>query len=832
MWPKISWRLLKHELRRGELTIMAAAVALAVTAVLSLSVFSERLQLGLLDRSSEFLAADRVLRARGAEIPTDWLDRAEQENVAWARRVTFNSMAFTNGEMTLVDVKSVSDGYPLRGHLEVASAPYMDGDRIDSLPQAGEVWVQGSLFQALALDIGSVLEIGDAEFTVTHVLSHQPDSGFNVFADSPTVLIHIDELERTGLIQPGSRVNYNYLFAGDPSDIQRYETWLLPQLDDVTQRWTSIQDGDSPLSAALNRAERFMLLASLLGVVLAATAVAVAAQRYAQRNFDAVAIMKTLGGRTPQITRIFTLHLLLLTGVSIVLGLILGNVLQYGVIWWVSEQLGYALPSGGSGPYVLAVATGLLCALMFSLYPLLRLLKIPPLRVLRRDIVAQGLGKWLHWLIAGSTIFLLMVIYSGSLMLSVALFAGGVVAMLLLLAISRLFIRASRSAGMQAGSSWRLAMAGLQRRAAQNSMQMLSFSIAIMLFLLVLALRNELLDDWQNQLPEDAPNYFVVNVAPHQVAPMQEMFAAESIQATELYPIVPGRLVAINGTMVRDAVTKEERDESEFREGFGRELQLTWQADLPAENRILQGEWFSPGKAGVSVESQVAERINVRVGDELTFRVAADEFTVPITNIREVDWNTMQPNFYMVFSPDLLEGMPATYIASFHLPPERRVELYRLFRDFPQASLIDVEDILTQIRDVIGHVSLAITFVMVLVIFAGALVLVAQVQASLDERRQELVILRTLGARSSLLSRAVSYEFVVLGALAGLIATIAMEVAVYALQTQVFNMQPTFHWRFWLLGPSVGAVIVAALGWSVCYRLLQHQTGALIRRLQ
>lgn len=831
MWHRISWRLLKHELRRGELTIMAAAVALAVTAVLSLSVFSERLQLGLMERGAEFLAADRVLRSRGAEIPQEWLTRAEAEEVAWARRTTFNSMAFANGELALVDVKAVSDGYPLRGNLEIANAPFTDGEVTRNLPGPGETWVQGSLFQQLNLTLGDALEVGDSVFTVTQVLSSEPDAGFSVFADSPTVLIHYSELAATGLIQPGSRVNYNYLFAGEAANLRRFEAWLVPQLDSVGQRWQNIQDGDSPLSAALERAERFMLLASLLGVVLAATAVAVAAQRYAQRNFDAVAVMKTLGGSKQQVGRIFTLHLLLLTSVSIAIGLLVGMLLQAGVATWVSGALGYELPSAGVGPYWLAIATGLLCALMFSLYPLLRLLKVPPLRVLRRDLDASGLSRWLHWLLSGGTIFALMVLYSGSYLLSLALFAGGLLAMLLLLGISRVFIRASRQAGMQAGSSWRLAMAGLQRRARENSMQMLSFAVAVMLFLLVLALRNELLEDWRGQLPDDAPNFFVVNVASHQAEPMQAMFAREGLTATELYPIIPGRLTAVNGVPVRDEVSKYERDDSEYREGFGRELQLTWQRDLPAENIIRQGEWFKPGEAAVSIEAQVAERMSIYLGDELSFRVGGDEFTVPVTSIREVNWNTMQPNFFMVFSPELINNMPATYIASFHLPSERRSELYTLFRDFPQASLIDVEDIISQVRDVIGHVSLAITFVMVLVIGAGGLVLVAQVQASLEERQQELVILRTLGARSSLLTRAVTYEFLVLGALAGLIATIAMELSIYVLQTQVFNMAATIHWRFWVLGPALGAGIVALLGWSVCWRLLRQQTGNLIRQL-
>lgn len=831
MWHKISWRLLRHELRRGELTIMAAAVALAVCAVLSLSLFSERLQNGLLERSAEFLAADRVLRSRD-DIDPRWLEQAQAQNLQVVRRTGFNSMAFTNGELALVDIKAVSDGFPLRGALEIADEPFAEGRVTDRLPVSGEAWVASQLFQRLQLSVGDTLEVGNAEFTVTQVLTYEPDSGLNVFTDSPNVLINYVDLDATGLIQPGSRVNHHYLFAGEPVDIERFERWLLPQLDDVTQSWRSITDGDTPLASSLHRAQQFMLLASLLGVVLAATAVAVAAQRYCQRNYDAVAIMKTLGGSKATVRRIFILHLLLLTSVSIVIGIALGYGLQAAVSAFVAYYLEISLPSAGAQPYALAIGTGLLCALMFSLYPLLRLIRVPPLRVLQRDLEQSAWRSWLQWLIGGGTIFLLMVIYSSDWFLSTALFAGGTLAVLVLLGISRLFIRVSRRAGMQAGSSWRLAMAGLQRRARQNSVQMISFATAIMLFLLVLALRNELLADWQNQLPDDAPNYFVVNVAADQVEPMQQMFAEESVAATDLYPIVPGRLVAINDELVRDAVSKEERDSSEFREGFGRELQLTWRDSLPPHNRLREGSWYAADSEGeVSVESQVADRLGLRLGDELRFSVGGSEFTVPVTSIREVDWNTMQPNFFMIFDPQSLQTSSATYIASFYLEPERKADLFNLFRDFPQASLIDVDTVIAQIREVIAQVTLAITFVLVLVVLAGALVLMAQVQATMEEREKELVILRTLGASSKLLSRAVVYEFAILGALAGLIAAIAMELSVYLLQTQVFAMQPSIHWRFWLLGPLLGGVLVGGLGRIVCARLLGKNTAGLIRRL-
>ena len=833
MWHKISFRLLKQELRRGELTIMALAIILSVTAVLSLSVFSDRLQAGLTERSSEFLAADRVLSSR-RDIPADWLEQAGQMNVKTAWKVVFNSMAFAGENMTLVDVKAVSDGYPLRGELEIADQPFGQGYVAEGLPAEGEAWVASQLFQALQLDIGDDIEVGNSSFKVTKVVTYEPDVGFSVFTDSPNVIIRHSQLEETGLIQPGSRVRFNVLMAGEGNAIDAYEDWLLPRLNDDTHSWRSIEDGDSPLARALNRAERFMMLASLLGVVLAATAVAVAAQRYCQRNYDVVAIFKTLGADKKQIRRIFILHLLLLTAASVAIGMALGWGIQYLVIEWVAQRLDATLPQAGWQPYALAGATGVISAVMFTLYPLFRLVSIPPLRVLHRQLTAGNAVRWLQWVLSGGTIYALLVIYSQQWWLSTALFAGGAVAAILLLGLGRLFISASRKAGMQAGSSWRLAMAGLQRRAAANSVQMLSFSTAIMLLLLVIVLRNDLLEDWKSQLPADAPNYFAINIAQDNVDDLQSMFERENISSTDLYPIVPGRLTHINGEKLLDEVTKEDRDddEAEGREGIGRELSLTWGDSLPPNNELTAGEWWSDNaEPQVSVELNVSERLDIKVGDELRFNLGGEEFTVPVTSLRKADWNTLQPNFYMIFNTSTLEDFPATYITSFRLDEDRKSELYQLFKPFPQTSLIDLDAMINQIREVIGQVSLAIVFVLVLVIIAGALVLVAQVQASMEERQKELVILRTLGAPGKLLSRSITYEFLVLGAISGLIATLAMEVSLFILQNQVFNMSPVIHWKLWIVGPLFGALVVAILGRLSCYRLIQRNTAQLIRKL-
>ncbi|MRJ42290.1 MULTISPECIES: ABC transporter permease [Idiomarina] len=839
MWHKISWRLLKQELKRGELTIMAAAIVLSVTAVLALSVFTERLQAGLMARSAEFLAADRVLSSR-RDIPQEWITKAEQEGLQTAERVVFNSMAFAGEQLALVDIKAVGDGYPLRGELRVAEQPYGAEQVAQGLPQSGEAWVAAALFQELELAIGDTIEVGRSQFVVSKVLTYEPDVGFSVFTDSPNVLIRYQDLAATELIQPGSRVRYNQLFAGTLEQLEQYEAWLTPQLNEDTHNWRSIEDGDSPLARSLQRAERFMLLASLLGVVLAATAVAVAAQRYCQRNYDVVAIFKTLGANKRIIQRIFVLHLLLLTFISITLGLLLGWLIQSQVIYWVSQQLGTALPQSGWQPFALAAATGLVSAVMFTLYPLLRLISIPPLRVLNRDLTGNNAGRWLHWLASGGTIYVLLLIYSQQWLLSSALFVGGAVAAIILLTVSRLFIRVSRQAGMQAGSSWRLAMAGLQRRAQANSVQMLSFSTAIMLLLLVLALRNELLADWQAQLPDDAPNYFVINVARDDVQKLQQRFAEREIVANDMYPIVPGRMTAVNGVPVRDEVTKEEdgdaadtaTNNAEQREGFGRELQLTWRDTLPPNNTLVAGQWWGDdAQPQVSIETGVADRMNLQVGDELEFNIGGSVFTVPVTSIREVNWGSLQPNFFMIFNTATLTDFPATFISSFYLEPERKSELYELFRPFPQVSLIDLDAIIGQLREVIDQVSLAIAFVLVVVIIAGILVLLAQVQASLEEREKELVILRTLGASAKLLRQSVTYEFVILGAISGLIATLAMELALWILQTQVFDMQASIHWRFWLIGPVAGAVVVGLMGRLACGRLIKRNTAQLIRRL-
>lgn len=833
MWFRLSRRLLLQELKRGELTIILAAIILAVSSVFALSMFSERLRLALAERGAEFLAADVVLES-SRPLQTEWLNQAKQLGLSYSEQTKFRTMLFGEDDMLLGYARAVSNQYPLRGDIQVADEPWGASSITQLRVKPGEVWLDSKFFQALDIKLGDTVGVGDVDLVVSNIVKELPDQGFSFIAP-PTILFNIADLPKANVLQAGSRAEYRVGFIGEKSAISEFESWLLPQLNYDVHDWVSMDTGDSPITNAINRAERYFLLASLLGIVLAATAIGVAAQRYSERHYDVVAILKTLGGTKQQIRAIFAMHLSMLTTVGVASGLALGYLGQLAVLEVIKDYLPETLPAAGVRPYWVSILTGLFCAGLFSVYPLLKLFAIPPLRVLRRQLEAYEGKDWLNYLLAGTAIFALMLLYSQSLQLSGALFVSGLLLVIVLLTVARLAIWSGRKAGTKAGSAFKLALAGLYRRAKANSVQLISFSIALKLLLIVLVIRNDLLLEWQESLEPGTPNHFLINVAEHEVEQLQTDFIQRDIAMTQLYPISRGRLVSVNGERVQDAVTKEDPDDadSDQRRSVGRELSFTTAMAIPKQNTIVEGDWWQSEQAvaQVSVESRIAERMKIKLGDVLTLNVGALEFEVPVTSIREVKWESMTPNFYMIFSPVVLDSFPATYIASFYVDESQKADLSRLMMQYPAASLIDVDAIIKDIREITEQVSLAVEFILVLVLFAGGLVLIAQVQASMDERKQELVVLRTLGAKASLLRGAVALEFVVLGAIAGLLASMATEVALLILQTQAFNMEPSFHWQYWLIGPVVGAVLVGALGLLSCAGLLRINTQQLVRSL-
>lgn len=832
MWAKLALKLFSREFRRGELTVISAAIALAVLTVLTLSMVTERIAQSIAQKSSAFIAADRVLASNHA-IDTAFITRAEQQNLKTAQMLYFDTMLFANDEMQFSSVKAASNSYPLKGELKVKSALDAQTEVAPGAPSPGNVWLSESVFYSLNINVGDQVELGAALFNVEKVIVEEPDAPFNVFSSSRRVLINIDDVAKTEVIQPGSRVFYRQLYAGDEADINSFYDWLKPQLKE-NQNWYGVKDRQSPISNSLNRAESFLLLAGLLGIILAAVAIAVSAKRYCERQYDPVAMMKTLGGSRDMIRKIYLTHLLMVCAMSVIVGLAIGYGLQEIATSYLAKSMGTELPMAGFKPWLVAISTGVICAVMFSIKPLLDLFDIPPLRVLRRNLGDRLAVSKIHLGLSALTVFLLMWLFSNNIKITLILFASTLALILVLFLISKLIFGGGRKLGLKPGNSWSLAIASIQKRANVNAVQLISFSLAIKLLLFLIVLKNDIISDWQSQLPSDAPNAFLVNITENELEPVNEYLAQKGIQVSEFYPTIRGRVNAVNGEAVAREVSLQdnEKKDEEARSGIGRELNLTWLEEVPAQNDIIDGKWFADDAvAEASLEESMLERLDVKLGDTLTFLIGAQSFDAKITSVRKVNWATLKPNFFIILSPDVLSDFPATYISSVRIEPEQKRDFSQLLRTYPTLTAIDVDNFVKQIQSTIEQVSLAIGFVLAIVVLCGALVLISQVQASLGERMQEIVILRTLGAKGRLIKNATLYEFLLLGGLAGLVAAFFSDIALLIVQQQMFDLAGKLHPNIWIIGPVAGGLFVAGLGYFMIARTLKQNTQGLVRAL-
>ncbi|MFT5815640.1 MAG: putative ABC transport system permease protein [Psychroserpens sp.] len=850
MWFTQSLRLLHHELRRGELTIIFIAITLAVATVFSLTGFSGQIKHAIVANSTNTIGADRVLRM-SSEVDTSIIEKSQTLALKYAQKIETESMAFAGDNMLLSELDAVSDTYPLRGELRIKTSLTQVASIVANAPKLGTVWVEPSVLSRLNVKIGEVIEIGVAPLIIAGIVTDIPDRSYRAFIAGPTIILNIADMPKTELIQPGSRITYKYLFAGEIEAIESFETWIKPQINE-SQRWYDAKAAQNRLSRILDTAEKFLSLASMLGIVLAAVAVAVASRRYGQRHQPNVSIFKALGASISHVRKLYCLHWTLLSCLSIAAGLVVGYGLMLLGANAIASYLSLANAPLTFVPFLTAIFTGLLCAIAFAIHPIMTLVKSSPLNVIRGFSQEKVARFGWHQLPPLLALFLLLLVFSQDLVMSAALLLGGVVVSFILLLFGRGLMSAGRSVGTKAGKSWHLALANLKRRASENSVQLVSFTIAIMLLLLITVMKSSILSEWEQQFPDDTPNHYLINITQDQIQPLKTFVEEKNIANQGFYHIYRGRLSAINGVKTVDkddnddgsqVQSAEKTDDTEkqqakktkqqkTRQGMGRELGLTWRTELPDENEIIAGQWWQVGDETpqVSIESNIAERLAVKLGDELTFTLGSDEFTVPVTSIRQVNWQSRQLNFIMVFNQSVLEQFPTTSISAWSISDDNRDMVYRFLANFPTITVMDFAAIMAQLNGIIEQVTVAIQLILILVVLAGSLVLIAQVQASMEERERELAILRTLGAKGSLLRNSVLYEFVALGAIAGLMASVGMEIAVYILQSQVFNMSGSFHFQYWLVGIGAGAFFVGLIGMLSCWRLLKLSSVILIRR--
>jgi putative ABC transport system permease protein len=851
---RLSVRLLWRDWQGGELRLLFLALVMAVTSVTGIALFTDRLEQALLAESANMLAADRVLSGR-AEAPLEWLEEAQRRNLRNAETMSFGSMVFSDAGNVLVSAKAVSDAYPLRGQLLVADQAFSRGYPVDGGPPPGEVWVESRVLPALNAAIGDTLYVGEAELRVTRVIIQEPDrqQGGMMENAGPRLMLNTADVPATQVIQVGSRVNYRYLFAGEASALDSYGAWL----DERTAgefRLRDVRDESAEVGEALDKAESFLLLGSLFAVLLAGVAIALTARRYSERHFDYVAILKTLGCTSGQIMSIYMTIQIVLVVIAIVIGSFLGWAIHALILQALSAVIPIVLPPPGFSPYVVGAMTAIICLLSFALPPLLALRRTSPLRVLRKDLDENTLSANLPYGIGFAGSLVLILWYSQDVLLTAILVASVLGVVVILSAVSWLLLRSSNSVGMKAGSAWKLAMSATRRRRKQNVLQVLVFSLTIMSLLILTLLRTDLVEDWQAQLPENTPNHFLMNITGAQVPGIENFFQSNGLEPNQFFPMMSAGVTRINGEMPRpqwfdddddrrNNVTERNAGDPEALEGGdeGEETrrrvsnrQVTWTPELPRDNQIVAGSWWSdtPEPGYVSLELDYAERLGAAMGDVIEFDFGQGQYIeARVQSMRTVRWDNMQPNFFIIFSPGTLDHMGGTYLSTALMQMEEKALINDLLRQFPTVVVIEIDALIEQIQNIIAQVTSAIELIAFLVLTCGALVLLACVTATLDERFRENAILRTLGAGRRLILSSLFIEFASIGLIAGIIATIGAEGSLYYLQTRVFQQEFALHYWVWLAGPVLGMISIAVLGVMATRRVVNTSPLTVLRHV-
>lgn len=877
----LALRLLWRDWQGGEIRLLFIALVMAVTSVTGIALFTDRLEKALLLESANMLAADRVLGS-SRQPPEEILSEAESLGLRTARTLSFTSMAFSDSANMLVAAKAVSDAYPLRGEVIVADAPFIRGFPLESGPPPGEVWLESRALPALEIEVGDSVFVGEAELTVSQIIIAEPDRQQGGMMDNagPRLMLNMADVLQTNVVQLGSRVSYRYLFAGEELEtLDTFSQWIRDEYEGE-YRIRDVRDESEEISDALNKAESFLLLGSLFAVLLAGVAIALTAKRYSERHYDYVAILKTFGCTSREIGTIYLAIQSVLVIISIVVGCVLGWLVHHVILRLLQTVITVDLPAAGFEPFVIGSLTAVICLLSFALPPLLALRATPPLRVLRKDLGQQKIGANVPYGFGILGTVFLVFWYSQDLVLTTVLVVSVAAIALFLSVFSYLLLSSSGSVGMKAGSAWKLAMTAARRRRKQNVLQVMVFSVTIMSLLILTLLRTDLIDDWQGQLPENTPNHFMMNITESQIDGIETFFADNGVQSNAFYPLISARVISVNGEVPepeedldeeeeRSSLTEgaqpeeeqgsfydqarsqlesatasstngEQATEAVEEEGEGEQVrgrlgrrQVTWADNLPPDNLITEGEWWGEAvDAGyVSIEDEYAGWLDIEIGDRVEFEINQQTIFAEVSSFRSVRWDNMQPNFFIIFSPGTINHLGSTFLSTALMEQDQKLLLNDLVRLFPTMVVIEIDALIEQIQNIIAQVTSAIELISVLVLVCGALVLLACVNATLDERFHENAILRTLGAGKKLILTSLLIEFASIGALAGIIATVGAEASLYYLQEEVFEQEFNMHYWVWIAGPLIGMVIIAGLGMNSTRQVVSTSPLNVLRRV-
>jgi putative ABC transport system permease protein len=802
-------RSFRRELRSGEVLVLLAAVSLAVAALTAVGFLTDRIGKAVARQANEVLAADLRLRSQ-APVPSAWRELAGEYGLETADTMSFPSVVFNGEDSALSAILAVSDGYPLRG--KVRTAPRMFGAQqpVDGIPARGEVWADGALLARVGAEVGDVLDIGELRLNVGAVLTYRPDQSIGFASLAPTVIMNIGDIEASGLIGEGSRVRYALLIAGDDAALADFNDAIEEQLPDEIRVRSQEESSERAYNAA-DRAQRFLSLTAVISLLLSAVAIAMSARRFAQRRMDTVALMKSLGATQGFVISVALVQLLLLGVLGVVAGSAIGYLAEEVLAGILSDLLTGDLPEAGLRPVALALGSALVLLLGFALPSMIQLRNTPPLRVLRHDAMPPAPSRLLVGGLSLAAVGLLLYRSVGDPRMLVYLIGGIIVIAGALYLVGRGLVALVGRARAGVGVAWRYGLANVSRRGRDSAVQVVAFGLGITVLLLLTLVRTDLLDGWKATLDDDAPNHFLINIQPHERESVGALFAQNGMEVPTFTPLVRARMLAINGESVKERSYPNE-------EGAwlaNREANLSWAGDLSSSNEIVDGAWWSADYSGpplASIEEEAATNAGLGLGDVLRFFVAGREVEARIASIRKINWDSFQPNFFIVLSPGALDDMPTTYISSMRIADDQQPMLVTLMRQHPAVSVIDLGAILEQVRGIIEKASLAVQAVFVFTLAAGIAVLFAAVQSTIDERRFESAMLRALGAPRRTVFAGVMAEFAALGAAAGILASAGASVLAAVVAVQLFELPYAFNPLIWLAGVGAGIAVVCLSG--------------------
>jgi putative ABC transport system permease protein len=822
---RLAGRLLARDWRSGEVLVLLAALIVAVAAMSAVTFFTDRVRAAVSQQAGEALAAD--LRVESINpLPPTMRDAATRHGLSIADVVFFRSVVAAGDTTSLADVRGVTEGYPLRGVVQTADRLAGVPRDATGIPARGEVWAEPSLLARLGAVVGDDLEVGRLTLRIARTLEFRPDEGWRLMELAPTVLLHYDDVLASGLLAPGSIVEHVGLYAGGAAALEAFRedlTQLLRAEDEVED----FRDGRPEVGAAVANAERFLVLAALVSVLLGGVAVAMASRRFVARRLDAVALMKCLGARHREVLRLNVVQLMILVISAGVVGCAIGFVAQFGLTALLADFIEAQLPPASVQGAVLGPVTALAVAVGCALPPLLQLGSVPPARVLRNDVGPPPLRYTTIYGVAAAAVTALLYVLFGDLELIAYLLGGAAATFFVLYFAGRLLVLALQRVRGRVGVAWRYGIANVARRGRESSVQVVAFGIGLMVLLLLTSVRTELMTEWQATLPAGAPNHFLINIQPGEREALAAMLAGAGISEPLFTPLVRARMSHINGVPVADysAATPRGRDELDD------ETNLTWSAELPAGNELAAGDWWVAGAVvpELSLEEELRSAIGLELGDEITYAIGGERLTVRLTSTRRVQWESFRPNFFMVLSPGAVERFAHTYITSLYITPEQRQVTVDLVRQFPSVSVLDIGAVLDQVRRSMDRAALAVQYVFLFTLAAGVMVLLAAIQSTRDERMFESAVLRTLGARRSVVLQGVAAEFTALGLLAGTLAAVGAAAIGYVVATRLFQLDFVPGIALWLGGLVAGAVVVGVSGTLAVRSVINHSPVVTLR---